>query len=253
MGFALLVAAVGLGGCAADGSPTDQGGAAGAPGQTTPPVAAPGSPPPTHASEPVASPQERADAAVLTQDDLGPAWEPEPFTLEETSDGADGSQPTDNPACDSGQELELVDGGLEGHARSKWWFSNDTASEMVTSTAYVYASTDEAAAAIERLRVAAGSCVAWQAGGINGIDGQEYAFSYAQMLFDAVLGDEGLGIEKSVGAIRFPDVPPTSTFLVVVQLGEIVQTTSFVSSLPGVPGISMVIDHAETALGRLGG
>lgn len=224
----------------------DPGEATGAMTQATPPV----SPAPTRESESVPLPQDRADAAVLTQDDLGPTWEPEPFTLEETSDGADGGQPTDSPTCHLGQEAALLGGGLEGHARSKWWFSNDTASEAVTSTAYVYASTDDSAAALERLRVVAGSCVAWQTGGI---EGQGYAFSYAQTLFDAVLGDEGLGIEQSVGAIGFSDLPRTSSYLVVVRSGEILQTTSFVSSLPGVPGISMVIDHAETAVGRLGG
>lgn len=116
------------------------------------------------------------------------------------------------------------------------------------SSGYVYASEELAQRALDNYLAAATACTSWNAGGI---DGSGYAFSHQQTTYPVMLGGAAFGIEESVGAIDFTDIPRFSTYLVAARAGDVVQTTSFASTLPGAPGMSMVLEHAQIAVAKI--
>jgi hypothetical protein len=242
-----LVAGCGTGAPATD-APTPSSAAPAVEEHRATPRASP-SPPPTATAEPEETPQDRADAAVLRRDDVGGAgWEEEDVPFETDSAGGDPEQRSDNPACHHGQEAALLDPAPDAKARTGWYFTNTEAAETVISSAYVYSSEELAQQAQDSHVAAASACLSWNAGGV---DGTGYAFSHQQTTYPVVLGAAAFGVEESVGSIDVTDIPRFSTYVVVARTGDVIQTTSFVSTLAGAPGMSMVLGHAQSAAAHL--
>lgn len=207
---------------------------------------------PEHAAPPPVTPQQRADAAVLTQDDVGgPDWEGYPVGEIGGVLAGPPEEATDNEACHRGQEASLLEPAPAGKAGSTWSTEDMGAMGLAVSRAFVYSGEEEAREAFDGFRDAATACtgVQW---GVGRLESGHYGSAYRQHMSAPTLGDESLGITQVV-VDHILGVTVTS-HTVAVRHGDAVQLTFFATTSGAAFGGARTAEAmAGAALARLGG